>query len=352
MVIGNIDFTNLKGFDIVSNSEITWEEYEEPFLELKLKPKNDYEVTLAPYVEIEYISPRQGTITDTATSLLVNDEYVIQWTGSGGIESTQPTINTALCYGTAKSGADIIEKYGLLRLYKTTKNVMSQLKSTRFLTDSDGNTIDLGQFILSFVRYPFDVDDLEASNIQLGYQTTSISCDMLTVEKYEFDFGDVRIFGVNHDTSDIDNCIVFLMLPFIGKHQIESKYINGIFNVKYIVNVVSNIAICEIRCNGVLIDTIDCVLGMEIPYIIKPTLTDFKIYGNTSNVLNNCVCSAVVEQYENTTDFYDTFVEKTLSNCNGFVKVGMFDDMVLPTVEENERLKNILTNDGIYCNFS
>lgn len=352
MVIGNVDFTNLKGFDIISNSEITWEEYEEPFLELKLRPRADFEVISAPYVDIEYISRRMGTITDTATSRIVDDYYLIQWSGSGGIESSQPTINSALCYGTAKSGVDIIEKYGLLRLYKTNKNVMSQVKTARFLTDSGGNTIDLGQFILSFVRYPFDIDDLEASTIQLGYQTTAISCDMLTLEKYEFDFGDVQIYGVNHDTSDIENCVIFLMLPFIGKHQIDSKYVNSVFNVKYIVNVVSNKAICEIRCNGVLIDTIDCVLGMEIPYIIKPTLADFKVYGNASNVLNNCVCGAYVEQYENTTDFYDTFVEKTLSDCTGFVKVDMFDDMILPTVEENERLKNILTNDGVYCNFT
>lgn len=352
MIIGNVDFTNLKGFDIISNSEITWEDFEEPFLELKLKAKDGCDVTLAPYVEIEYLSPRYGTITDTANSRIVDDYYLIQWTGSGGIESSQPTINTALCYGTAKGNVDIIDNYGLLRLYKTTKNVMSQIKSARFLSGSDGNKIDLGQFILSFVRYPFDISELEPSTIQLGYQATEIPCYMLTLENYEFDFGDVQIYGVNHDTSDIENCVLFLMLPFIGRHQIDSKYINGVFNVKYIVNVVSNIAICEIRCNSVLIDTIECVLGMEIPYIIKPTLADFKRYGNVSNALNNCVCGAYVEQYENTTDFYDTFVEKTLSDCSGFIKADMFDDLILPTVEENERLKNILTNDGVYCNFT
>lgn len=352
MVIGNVDFTNLKGFDIVSNSDITWEELEAPFLDLRLKSKDGYDVISPPHVDIEYTSPRHGNVHDTAVSMIVGNEYRIQWEGSGGIESSQPNIISALCYGTAKSNVDIIDKYGLLRLYKTDKNVMSQVKSARFLTDSNGNTVDLGQFILSFVRYPFDIKSTEASNIQLGYQNTSISCDMLTAEKYEFDFGDVQIFGINHDTSDIDNCVVFLMLPFIGRHQIDSKYINSVFNVKYIVNVVSNIAVCEIRCNDVLIETIECVLGMEIPYIIKPTLSDFKIYGNISNVLNNCVCSAYVEQYENTTDFYETFVEKTLSECKGFVKVDMFDDLVLPTVEENEQLKNILTNVGLYCNFT
>lgn len=166
--------------------------------------------------------------------------------------------------GIAVEKSPLLDDYGLIRVYKTNKTINQSLSTHRFY-----NNEDLGQYIYSFVKYPFEIETENNCKIYLGTYDTAINAPLIPKQIYKLSLGKKLIKGVYEDTRDIDTTEITVILPFYGLHSIDTKYINTEIEIIYVVDILSNTAVIELYSNGVLFDALDCYIGYSIPYIIQ-----------------------------------------------------------------------------------
>ena len=272
--------------------------------------------------EIPYLIFDYGSSQIKINSVLQSDgRYKLEYSE---VEYVLP--NTITAYGIALEKSNLMSQYRFIRVYKANEDIITQVANARFYSGQGGNSEDLGKYILSYIHYPFDVEIKGNANIELGFFDTQINCDLVKEQYHTFILYDDVVNGLYNNDSDIENAEIIMFLPFVGKYELESKYINTKITIKYICDILSNDCIIYVYSNDRIIDNIKTTLGYEEPYITKESSIDFSFVNQmNSNANKNKQGVITVYQKANTTNRYNNHIIKKVETITGFIK-GTFDE--------------------------
>lgn len=292
-----------------------------------------------PYLIVDY-----GASQIQINSVLQPDgRYKIEYS------ETYITPNTITAYGVALEKSELMTQYRFIRAYKADENIITQVANARFYAGQGGVSEDLGKYILSYIHYPFDVTTKNTANIELGFFDTQINCDLVKEQYHIFTLFNDLVNGLYNNDSDIENAEIIIFLPFVGKYELDSKYINTKITIEYICDILSNDCIIYIYSNDKIIDNIKTTLGYEEPFITKESSIDFSFVNQmNSNANKNKQGVITVYQKANTTNKYSNHIIKKVKTLTGFIK-GTFEEFTGNNeilLKEINRIKTLF-NSGV-----
>lgn len=332
-----LDITNLINCKLADNSPnyfVLPDTFYTPFNTFIVEPLEGYTLPNPPALKIV----DSGTDYDY-DFVLQDDKYIIS------AQFQHYDIESVSVSGQAIEKGGVLSDYGLIRVYKTDKTINQSLVTHRF-----SNGEDLGQYIYSFVRYPFNIESQNNANIYLGVTDTGVNSPLIPKQIHTLSLGKKLINGLYEDTRDINNVEIMAVLPFYGLYNIDTRYINTEIEIKYIVDILSNTAIIELYSNDVLFDTLDCYIGYSIPYIIQQGYMNHNItlQNNITKQYNPKIILKQNKQINNS--IYKTYKPCTIGDVSeGFIKC---QNVVLNinhnmTLSEQQAIERYL-NTGIY----
>lgn len=185
----------------------------------------------------------------------------------------------------AVAKTDVTDKYGLIAVYKPTKDILTQLSKVRFAvpkvtpykyestvvveTVSD-EYVDTGKYIISLRKMYFPVPSTETEKIMLGPYTTDIDCPIVGTDTVTLDMGTVQITGKNKNTLDYKNTEMQIYLPFIGLTDIDTAdFMDKDVGLKYEVNVITGECLAIITADGEVMKTESGNASFQVPYILN-----------------------------------------------------------------------------------
>ena len=330
----------------------TYTEYSD--LTLIFTCNENYSFSGVPYIDTNIYA---GS-TEQINAIKINDnEYSLTMpkTAFTDIQSINYSI---VVYATAIFNTETVNKYGLICLYKPTKQNMIDLSKERFLRVGESDSYeDLGKYITSLKRIYLDVDSIGANKIILGNHTTNINADMISDDDVIIDLGNATITGEYNNEMDAKHAEIQVILPFISIVSLDAeKVMNKTINIKYKCNLITGVCIAYIYLvendSLILLSTFNGVMGFDVPYILKPDSETIVNNSNVdaSNIFNVPPKINIYENLKAETDnnIYDTFYIDTISNIkNGFVavrKILSTNNTKIMLDDENVMIENILKN--------
>lgn len=279
----------------------------------------------------------------------ISTVHYIDVFGSGILGERIETSLITSILADCNSGADVeVIDYKLTKIYSVNENNLDQLKQVRYIvkdyTDVFYNVEDLGNFILGLYHYPFKVNEDVTSAIALGNTITQITAKSVLEREYTFST-QIKLNGFYGDSRDYQTTIK-LSLPYYGIINIDSKYINTVFIIEYKIDISKNNAIINIYSDDKLIESLNCVVGYSVPYILNPNESITKPL-DTKQLFTNSFYFELSRPLASV-DRYETLKKDTLNHFTGYVKTNDFIDVSLnATLAEIEEIKRLLTT-GVY----
>lgn len=309
-----------------------------------LKLPDNYIIVNNPYLRIQYISYYQ--------------DY--QFTQSGNFfELTIQNVDIlniirADLYGDCEEDTQLVSDFPTIRCYSVDKTKMNSLMNERFYRLSTNDYIDLAQYILNYIRFPFAIEKTDSDNIiVLGYVSTQTQTKLCKNQLYEIEIFNSLVLGETDTSNDIKNSEIVFELPFIARKTIDSKYINTVIKIVYKTDILTNKTTVLFYSNDVLIDSVDTIIGYNIPYTLK--YDEIKSFNNNfNNNLNKNINPKLTVLYhsviENTKD-NPTYKVDYLKNYVGklWIKEIKLTWNKYKT-DEKEILKNLFANGVIIKN--
>ena len=336
----NVDFSNLTGFTVLQGNTFDTTLFSNYYIEVQVN--SGFTVLNAPVLHI--VSSKGTEDCPLVLKADTTDIYYYE------LENTVQNITSVSVDGLAQSSVQsLYNDYPLITCYKVNSGIMQDVANVRFQTQS-GDAQDLGKYILSVVRYPCNIATLNNIAIKLGFFQTSINADLIEKQINNFSLGKVLITGIEENTSDIEKTIIDIMLPFYGMFNLNSKYINTEIEVVYKIDIVTNNCVIEIYSNDILINQIECVIGYNLPYIIRENSQS--ILANNmlnSNILKqNIPCIYVRQKPKEANTFYTTnIVVDNLNNIQGFIRCTDYYIGNIPTETEKDLIEKMMLK-GVY----
>lgn len=335
----DVDFSELVGFDVIEGE--TFDKTQFSDYDIKIKVKNGYTLTVSPILHIFRENQSESIDFQLALESGTSDTYYYT------LNNVYSDIASVSVSGVAVADIQsLYTEYPLITCYKATSEKMRAISDLRFQTENN-EKVDLGKYILSFVRYPLSISTLNNANIKIGYFQTSINADLIENQINIYSLGKIALVGLEENTSDISQSIIELHLPYIGIYTIESKYINTEIEVKYRLDVVSNKCVVEVFSDTELILQIDSELGYELPYILKENMYESNMQGRlNTNILKAMQAKIVVRQKAKIDGFYyDTAIEvENLNGLQGYIKTTDYNVDGIPTQTELNIIKSLMNN--------
>ena len=330
----------------------TYTEYSD--LTLIFTCNENYSFSGVPYIDTNIYA---GS-TEQINAIKINDnEYSLTMPKTAFIDIQ--SINYYIdVHATAIFNTETVNKYGLICLYKPTKQNMIDLSKERFLRVGETDSYeDLGKYITSLKRIYLDVDSIGTNKIILGNHTTNINADMISDDDVIIDLGNATITGEYNNEMDAKHAEIQVILPFISIVSLDAeKVMNKTINIKYKCNLITGVCIAYIYLvendSLILLSTFNGVMGFDVPYILKPDSETIVNNSNVdaSNIFNVPPKINIYENLKAETDnnIYDTFYIDTISNIkNGFVavrKILSTNNTKIMLDDENVMIENILKN--------
>ena len=336
----DVDFSNLTGFTVLQGNTFDTTLFSNYYIEVQVN--SGFTVLNVPTLHI--VSSKGTEDYPLALKADTADIYYYE------LENTIQNITSVSVDGLAQSSVQsLYNDYPLITCYKVNSSIMQDVANVRFQTQS-GDGQDLGKYILSVVRYPCNIATLNNIAIKLGFFQTSINADLIEKQINNFSLGKVLITGIEENTSDIEKTIIDIMLPFYGMFNLNSKYINTEIEVIYKIDIVTNNCVIEIYSNDILINQIECVIGYNLPYIIRENSQS--ILANNmlnSNILKqNVPCIYVRQKPKETGTFYTTnIVVDNLNDIQGFIRCTDYYIGNIPTETEKDLIEKMMLK-GVY----
>lgn len=320
-----IDRSNITNVSVLPNvNEYT--EYSD--LTLIFTCDNYHNFSGIPYIDTNIYD---GYI-ETIQAVKVNDrEYRLTLPKTAFYTGASITYSITV-YATAIFDSETVNKYGLVCLYKPTKQNLIDLSKVRFVTIGETDTTeDLGKYITSLKRIYLDVSTVEDSDIILGGTNTNIKSGLIDNDEIIVNLGNATITGVYNNELDIKHSTIELVLPFIDIVTVDSaRVMNRTINIKYKCNLITGVCIAYIYLveneTLTLLYKFSGVIGFDVPYILKP---------NDENIVNNSNVNAdnifnaepkiniyMNEKADENNSIYNTFYIDRIENiASGFVSV-------------------------------
>lgn len=333
----NVNTNNMKNVSFTEDSSKVF--YTDLYAEnnYKIKVNNGYIINGTPYLEIITLTDtyKENFIFDTDNNIWYINELTNYYTN----------IQSVAIFANAISETPILSEYQLIKVYNTDKNIVNGLRQIRFYNVNDNVYEDLGNYILSFVRYPFSVENSENDNIYLGFYKSNISSPTVNKQLYTISLGKFLINGIYKNENDVNTCKITANLKYYGLLTIDSKYINTEIEIKYITDIISNQTSIEVYSNDILVDRVNCSIGFSIPYILETERPQqYSNFSNNIKTLENIESQIIVEQNINKNNLFNVNKYLDINKLTGYNEINNINLKVSTqmTLKEIEVIKSIL----------
>lgn len=244
---------------------------------------------------------------------------------------------------------------GFVNLYRTNNTELKKLSKARFV-DSEGTTIDYGEFITQLYVLPFEIDSGligEKDNIILGNYDTNVESTLILDSKLYIDGGTITIPNKYNNVYDYLNTTCTLRLPYFNPIIIDVDNVIGkTLTIQYIIDLYSGNCTATITSSFTdeIIHSETTNIVTQIPFIQKQNNS---IVNQLSNVNENLIDTAFIEIVRNipyyANDIFGkaTIVFDTVGSVTGYCEVSDIQLITTATNEEKEEIESIL-KDGIF----
>lgn len=337
--------------------EITITLYADENCEFHVTPKisyYDYDKTSTPwkwvYMDFEFERFSESIYRYTFTPNADNDIYTV---------SAEAVMKT-----------DITDKYGLIAVYKPTKDILVQLSKVRFYKQSPESVkvggativlmnteyIDTANYAISLRKMYFSIETSVNENICLGPYNTEIPCDVIGSDIITLNMGTIAIAGRYQNIMDYKNTDMQIYLPFIGFVDLSpSDFMDKAITLKYEVNVINGDALAVLYADNEIMKMMNCNASFPVPYRLNDRENvNTTLEPNTNYLLSEKPFIYVKSYNEAIPDsrlpYNDTKFYAKFSDVTGYTQATEIDLTVIHdyiTTSEIDEIKQLL-NSGVF----
>lgn len=218
-----------------------------------------------------------------------------------------------------------------------------------------GNMLDYGQFILGFIKLPFEIDPsliVGSEQVKLGPANTGVAGDVVGVDRLVVPLGSVTVPSPSLTSLDYQSTLCKLHLPYATPVPIDIQYVIGeTITVELSINLYDGEAQYTLKSSKFddVFDTVTCNLDIAIPF--ANVVGGIPNKNNPSNVsvgVDNGIRTAFIEVERKPREMPNGFftaavnVEGTLAGKTGYFEVSHCELNVLATQDEKERILSAL----------
>ena len=243
-----------------------------------------------------------------------------------------------------------ITKYGFITLYKPSGDNMESLANVRFYKDTNGNYIDLGQYISNVYRTFFTIPTSKSATLNLGGYSTNINTPVIENDTITLNCGSVEVIGKYNNVMDYNNTTIEIFLPFVGIVTLDtSKCIGKTLTLTYIVNLVNGKGIITLIDNdNIIVYNGSCECTFKVPYKVNQLDTIQGDISIESNYLLGFTPYIIIRRDKS----IDTTTKSdigtiTLNTYSGYIKGRLLNNTVLATEKEKAEIETLFNN-GVY----
>lgn len=165
---------------------------------------------------------------------------------------------------------------GLTSIYLPTDAELGEIGKLRYsvtISPSSSGVVDLGAYIVNYIKMFIDVTPTGKTDCVLGYFNTQIEVSYTNDQILEIDCGSITVNEINENVTDYTDVESRLFLPFIGMIDIDPKRIMGkTVNLKYKINLINGDCVALLYADAVLISISQGQVGYKMPYILNDSL--------------------------------------------------------------------------------
>lgn len=330
------------GVPVVSGQEITSDQV------ITLKATGNYSIVFASFLDpIEL---------ETYAFVLAPDKK----SGTLQLPDTVSFLSSAMSYET-ELGEDVpVDVKGSNTVYKIADSDLETITTSRFqVVTSTGNLLDYGQFILGFIKIPFEVDQsliVGSEEVRLGPASTGVTGQVISRDRLVVPLGSISVPAVDLNSLDYQSTSCKLHLPYANPVSIDVQHVIGeTIEIALSINLYDGEAQYTLKSSkfNQVFDTVTCYLDVAIPF--ANVVGGIPNKNNPSNVsvgVDNGIRTAFIEverkPREMPEGFFTTAVnaEGVLLGQVGYFEVSNCELEVRATHEELERLRTAL-RDGV-----
>lgn len=243
-----------------------------------------------------------------------------------------------------------VTKYGFITLYKPSGDNMESLANVRFYKDTNGNYIDLGQYISNVYRTFFTIPTSKSATLNLGGYSTDINTPVIENDTITLNCGSVEVTGKYNNVMDYNNTTIEIFLPFVGIVTLDtSKCIGKTLTLTYIVNLVNGKGIITLIDNdNIIVYNGSCECTFKVPYKVNQLDTIQGDISIESNYLLGFTPYIIIRRDKS----IDTPIKSdigtiTLGTYSGYIKGRLLNNTVLATEKEKAEIETLFNN-GVY----
>ena len=280
--------------------------------------------------------------------------------GTLQLPGTVSFVSSAMEYVT-ELGADIpVDVKGSNSVYKIADRDLETITTSRFQTaTSNGNLIDYGQFILGFIKIPFEVDPsliVGSEEVRLGPVRTGVAGQVISRDRLVVPLGSISVPAVDLNSLDYQSTSCKLHLPYANPVSVDVQHVIGeTIEIALSINLYDGEAQYTLKGSkfNQVFDTVTCYLDVAIPF--ANVVGGIPNKNNPSNVsvgVDNGIRTAFIEVERKPREMPEGFfttavnVEGALLGQVGYFEVSNCELEVRATHEELERLRTAL-RDGV-----
>ena len=225
-------------------------------------------------------------------------------------------------------------KYGFVSIYNPTYDEVDELSKKRFYSPTQGQMLDLSQYIISFRKLYVDIPQIARELVYFGKYNTNVSSNIVTTNFIETDCGTISIDEYNKNSLDYNGVEVELYLPFVGSVSLNANQVYGKqLHLVYRTNPLNGDCVAILFSDNIQVACSQGNVSFDVPVNFK--YGNLNNYGTNDNALYMAELQPYIEvrtnrQYQ---DMNNRLLNNNLwvqiSDCSGYV---LFNDVELHPV--------------------
>lgn len=270
----------------------------------------------------------------------------------------------------AVTKTDITDKYGLIAVYKPTKDMLVELSKVRFYKQMPESVkvgeativlmnteyVDTANYAISLRKMYFSIETSVTENICLGPYNTEISCDVIGTDVITLNMGTIAIAGRYQNIMDYKNTDMQIYLPFIGFVDLSpSDFMDKAITLKYEVNIINGDALAVLYADNEIMKMMNCNASFPVPYRLNDRENVSTTLEPNTNYLLSEKPFIYVKSYneaipDNRLPYNDTKFYAKFSDVTGYTQATEIDLTIIHdyiTTTEIDEIKQLL-NAGVF----
>ena len=225
-------------------------------------------------------------------------------------------------------------KYGFVSIYNPTYDEVDKLSKKRFYSPTQGEMLDLSQYIISLRKLYVDIPQIARELVYFGKYNTKVSSNIVTTNFIETDCGTITIDEYNGNSLDYSGVEIELYLPFIGNVTLNPNQVYGKqLHLVYRTNPLNGDCVAILFSDNIQVACSQGNVSFDVPVNFK--YGNLNNYGTNDNALYMAELQPYIEvrtnrQYQ---DMNNRLLNNNLwvqiSDCSGYV---LFNDVELHPV--------------------